>query len=372
MTALLATPGRIGADPRQLDAFKRLCRELAKLNHPACPDMDWQQVEGLCLAVFRKNGIDLQTAVAFVLAHGHQRGVEGLVQGFALLEGLAGQWEQVWPMADGTRLEILDWLYRQVLVLLRGVAILPAGLSAVLQLQAQVHRLQGLLPTPVDSPQAGLRLLQQYLAGLLQQAERGRLSPPELLPTSPSAQAEQLMPVVVLPPAAVPSTIIAEVPRGKARITRWLGVAALLAVLAGWAWWSYWQAERHAVQRPPEAVRLDSLALFDAGSAELRGDASKALVNALVQIKAQPGWLIVITGHTDNSGDSTRNRELSRDRAAAVRAWIQAMSDIPDDCFAIRNAADSQPVASNHSELGRAANRRVDIHLLPQATECKA
>jgi len=133
------------------------------------------------------------------------------------------------------------------------------------------------------------------------------------------------------------------------------------------------------VDRPPpsplglvsaDPVRLDSLWLFSSGSAQLRPGSTKVLVNALVGIKAQSGWLILITGHTDATGNPEHNLSLSRARAGAVRDWIQRMGDIPDSCFAVQGFGANQPVASNETETGRAANRRVDIRLVPEAGAC--
>ncbi|MCK1792060.1 OmpA family protein [Pseudomonas violetae] len=120
----------------------------------------------------------------------------------------------------------------------------------------------------------------------------------------------------------------------------------------------------------PNPVRLDSLSLFGTGSAELKPGSTKVLVNALVNIKAQPGWLIVIAGHTDVTGNPEQNLELSRARAASVRDWMQRMGDISDSCFAVQGFGASQPLASNDTELGRAANRRVDIRLVPEVGAC--
>ncbi|AZE54570.1 Outer membrane protein assembly factor YaeT precursor [Pseudomonas synxantha] len=120
----------------------------------------------------------------------------------------------------------------------------------------------------------------------------------------------------------------------------------------------------------PEPVRLDSLSLFGTGSAELKAGSTKVLINALVNIKAQPGWLIVIAGHTDVTGSPEHNLELSRARAASVRDWMQRMGDIPDSCFAVQGFGSNQPVASNDTEVGRAANRRVDIRLVPEVGAC--
>lgn len=132
-------------------------------------------------------------------------------------------------------------------------------------------------------------------------------------------------------------------------------------------------------QQPPQAptlatisdpVRLDSLSLFDTGSAELKTGSTKVLIDALVNIKAQPGWLIVIAGHTDATGNPEQNLELSRARAASVRDWMQRMGGISDSCFAVQGFGANQPVASNDSEIGRAANRRVDIRLVLEVGAC--
>ncbi|HAP0230205.1 TPA: OmpA family protein, partial [Escherichia coli] len=71
------------------------------------------------------------------------------------------------------------------------------------------------------------------------------------------------------------------------------------------------------VTQTPKTVRLNSLALFDAGKWTLKPGAQKWLVNALVDIKAKAGWLIVVSGHTDNTGDPQRNQALSLKRAEA-------------------------------------------------------
>lgn len=118
------------------------------------------------------------------------------------------------------------------------------------------------------------------------------------------------------------------------------------------------------------AIRLESLSLFSTGSAQLKPDSTRVLVKALVDIKAQPGSLVVIAGHTDGTGSAEQNLLLSRARAAAVHAWMLRMSDIPDSCFAVQGFGASQPIASNDTEHGRSANRRVEIRLVPEAGAC--
>jgi len=125
-----------------------------------------------------------------------------------------------------------------------------------------------------------------------------------------------------------------------------------------------------AQAKPGSPIRLDSLSLFATGSALLKPDSTKVLIDALVDIKAQPGWLIVITGHTDASGGGEQNLQLSLARAAAVRDWMQRMGNLPDSCFAVQGLGATRPIASNDTETGRTANRRVDIRLVPEEGAC--
>ncbi len=58
------------------------------------------------------------------------------------------------------------------------------------------------------------------------------------------------------------------------------------------------------VQRvAPNVIRLDSMSLFDTGKWVLKPGSTKRLVNSLMDIKARPGWLIVVAGHTDSVGE---------------------------------------------------------------------
>lgn len=121
----------------------------------------------------------------------------------------------------------------------------------------------------------------------------------------------------------------------------------------------------------PTIIRLDSLSLFDPGKAELNTGSTKALVNSLVDIKARTGWLIVVSGHTDNTGNPLLNQALSLKRAESVRNWMRDTGDVPESCFAVQGHGESQPIASNDTPEGRVLNRRVEIRLVPQADACR-
>ncbi|WP_149330622.1 OmpA family protein [Citrobacter braakii] len=122
---------------------------------------------------------------------------------------------------------------------------------------------------------------------------------------------------------------------------------------------------------PAQTIRLDSLSLFAPGQSTLRPGSTKVLVNALVGIKAKPGWLIVVSGHTDNTGSPRLNQTLSLKRAEAVRDWMRDTGGVPESCFAVQGYGATRPLQSNDTTAGRAANRRVEIRLVPQADACR-
>ncbi|MBB1199840.1 OmpA family protein [Enterobacteriaceae bacterium 89] len=123
--------------------------------------------------------------------------------------------------------------------------------------------------------------------------------------------------------------------------------------------------------RGPQTIRLDSMSLFDSGKSELKAGSTKMLVTSLVGIKAKPGWLIVVSGHTDNTGNPQLNQTLSLKRAESVRNWMRDTGDVPETCFAVQGYGESRPIATNDTPEGRALNRRVEISLVPQADACR-
>lgn len=366
---------RLGGDPRGHGEFIALREELAKLNHPACPDVDWARVEQWCLALFEHNGADLQSAAAFALARSQRHGVEGMIQGVTLIETLCSQWAACWPPMASVRLDILAWLCVQWQALLRNLGPGAQHFPELLQLDSGLARLQQRLELQAQPPVVALHALRQQIESLIRRMQRSSVVVDTLSPPAREPAPAGLMPVVILPPNPLP---MPEMQPAKRRTALWLGVAAAMLGLASGAWWlgTTGAVEQRFTQLFEPAptltgpVRLDSLSLFDVASAELKPGSTKILINALVDIKARPGWLIVIGGHSDDRGSEQQNFQLSHARASAVRDWMQRMGEIPDSCFAVQGFAASQPVSGNDSEAGRAANRRVEISLLPQAGAC--
>ncbi len=69
---------------------------------------------------------------------------------------------------------------------------------------------------------------------------------------------------------------------------------------------------------------------------------------------------IRVIGHTDSRGDEQYNLVLSERRANAVARHL-VDNGIPARLIVVEGKGESQPVASNNTEEGRARNRRVEI-----------
>nr|WP_218627316.1 OmpA family protein [Caballeronia sp. dw_19] len=128
-----------------------------------------------------------------------------------------------------------------------------------------------------------------------------------------------------------------------------------------------------AAYQPPEPpasmIELSSLSLFNSGSAVLNPGSNRVLVGALELIKAHPSKRVLIAGHTDSVGDPRSNQLLSEARAGSVRDWLADASGISPTRFAIQGYGDTRAKASNETEAGRAANRRVEITLVPDCRD---
>lgn len=71
-----------------------------------------------------------------------------------------------------------------------------------------------------------------------------------------------------------------------------------------------------------------------------------------------------VYGHTDSTGSDSYNQGLSERRAQSVANYLAARG-VRDVRLGTQGYGESQPVASNDTEAGRAANRRVEIKLVP-------
>lgn len=67
-----------------------------------------------------------------------------------------------------------------------------------------------------------------------------------------------------------------------------------------------------------------------------------------------------VAGYSDNVGGEQANLQLSKQRAAAVRAYL-VKTGVPADSLIAQGYGDARPVASNDTASGRFANRRIEF-----------
>lgn len=73
---------------------------------------------------------------------------------------------------------------------------------------------------------------------------------------------------------------------------------------------------------------------------------------------------IDVLGHTDSTGSDAYNQALSERRSQSVADYLTARG-VARARIGVRGFGESQPIASNETEAGRAQNRRVEIKVVP-------
>ncbi len=104
---------------------------------------------------------------------------------------------------------------------------------------------------------------------------------------------------------------------------------------------------------------------FATGRADFTPATTVTLKQLLNDLVVASGTLVEIHGHTDNQGSADANMKLSEDRAFAVKAWLekQAPTSFPEGRVKVVAHGQTEPVAPNTTDEGRAKNRRVVIVL---------
>lgn len=102
---------------------------------------------------------------------------------------------------------------------------------------------------------------------------------------------------------------------------------------------------------------------FGSGSAEILRESENMLQRGLMLLRQNPGVRVEIAGHTDDRGQTGANVRLSRARAESVRRWL-IDHGIEARRLEVRGYGESNPIADNETEEGRARNRRIEFRRL--------
>lgn len=100
--------------------------------------------------------------------------------------------------------------------------------------------------------------------------------------------------------------------------------------------------------------------LFDTDEAELKPGAGSAIAQLAELLDEYPERRLRIEGHTDSRGSDAYNRQLSRERAAAIADALTSRG-INRNRLETVGMGEAYPVATNETAAGRQQNRRVEI-----------
>jgi len=176
---------------------------------------------------------------------------------------------------------------------------------------------------------------------------------------------------------AVAGAIIGSATGGSAGKSAVIGGA--LGAVAGNLWSKHMEDKRKALAQASQGTGVEvtqtadnrlklnvpSDVSFDTGRADIRPQMRPVLDEIGRNLDANVR--VTVVGHTDSTGSDAINDPLSRERAAAVRDYLAARGVAPSR-ISTSGRGSHEPVASNDTDRGRAANRRVEIFLSEPGT----
>jgi outer membrane protein OmpA-like peptidoglycan-associated protein len=111
-------------------------------------------------------------------------------------------------------------------------------------------------------------------------------------------------------------------------------------------------------------LRMPSGITFAFNRFDIQSQFQTTLDQVAQTLNAYPSTMIDVLGHTDSVGGDEYNQRLSEQRAQAVASYLMARG-VSQARIAIRGYGETMPIADNGSEAGRAANRRVELKVVP-------
>jgi outer membrane protein OmpA-like peptidoglycan-associated protein len=104
---------------------------------------------------------------------------------------------------------------------------------------------------------------------------------------------------------------------------------------------------------------MQPLVYFDFNKAQIKSEGLTVLdATATVLKEKLPSSVILVVGHTDNSGTEKYNAGLSLRRAEAVKAYLTEKHGIAPERISAEGYGEMAPADTNETETGRSHNRR--------------
>jgi len=118
-----------------------------------------------------------------------------------------------------------------------------------------------------------------------------------------------------------------------------------------------------------DRIEIKEMIQFETGSAKIKGDKSFEVLDIVGKVLAgNTAVRVSIEGHTDSKGNADKNRALSKERAESVKTYLAGKGVAADRLETVGWGPD-KPIASNRTNAGKKANRRVEFVIIkPEKT----
>lgn len=115
-------------------------------------------------------------------------------------------------------------------------------------------------------------------------------------------------------------------------------------------------------------IRIPAIFTFDEGSAAIKPTTDATLLEIARTVKTRNRTFVDVLAHTDTTGSPQANKALSERRAAAVASYLTRRG-VARARIASEGLGETAPLyRPETSEEQRAANRRIEIRLVPYRT----
>ncbi|MEF2070245.1 OmpA family protein [Consotaella aegiceratis] len=111
-------------------------------------------------------------------------------------------------------------------------------------------------------------------------------------------------------------------------------------------------------------LNMPSNITFPTDGDSIRPEFYPTLNSVAIVLRKFDKTIVDVAGHTDSQGSDAYNFALSQRRASSVAQYLTGQGLNPQR-FNVQGFGESQPIADNGSEAGRAQNRRVEIAISP-------
>ncbi|HEV3052092.1 MAG TPA: OmpA family protein [Longimicrobium sp.] len=108
------------------------------------------------------------------------------------------------------------------------------------------------------------------------------------------------------------------------------------------------------------AVTFESGVLFPFDSDQILPAGRENLRQLANSLRDYPETEVLIVGHTDSQGADDYNMRLSYRRAESARVYL-TQQGVPGSRIRVEGKGETEPVADNSTDAGRAQNRRVEV-----------